>query len=149
MMPFLRRFIRNHFCSPARRRLLDAFEANPSVDACVVLVQSSLLAGVIDTIEWQRAANATRICRRSSDLRKKVESPPQWRDQSADLFDQLIALLQHAVQEGIGDYNGRVKDGVWYCLAWGTRGDIRELSFRNPQRSLPHKQLIESLVVRA
>ena len=144
MIRFIRQFHRRNFCHSAKAELLDIFEGDTSISRAIILQESFALPGVRITYLWLEFPKSchqmvSEVDRKKKGMRAVIErSLPK--SHFAAVFQQI------ETSAFLGNFSGKVKDGVFYSLCWGDRFNLRMLSIKNPQfGSQKHLELVLNL----
>ena len=106
----------------------------------------SPLAGVRVTYLWQEFREKGCLVVREFNFKTKNERVIEERDlakiEAADVFRRV----EEAKSDALGDYSGKVKDGVFYTLCWGHTTQLSILRINNPQAGAKrHDEFIKML----
>ena len=61
---------------------------------------------------------------------------------SPEEFGRLKSEITRLDQQRLKHYSSGIKDGVDYCICWGTLQDAREVTANNPQSDSRHGELV-------
>ena len=145
MIKLFRDFYRRNFCSETLVLLYQLFEQHPELERGIVFTESMPLTRTKTHWIWLEAHDAGQlhICEYKS--RIKVEHSIRVKELTKADFNEVIDYVQKT-SESLGSYSGRVKDGVFYSLCWGTPSKHFALNIRNPQvGSKPHETFVNTL----
>ncbi len=150
-MGFLTTLYRATFCSGPKRLLLELFDAAPDATTGIVLQEIGLPYGKVTLYRWwrtdecafcsvmeTRSVGSARPC----DTTKVTQRP-------ATRFDELLSLIETADTPPLENYSGNLRDGIVYCISWGTKKHLRALGVQNPIRESPYCYLIQQLKANA
>ena len=150
MITALRRFYRRTFCSVARATFLELFERCTNLSRAIMLEETSPLAGIVVTYFWQEFPESCRLVIREVNLKKKIERTITQRNLPKPEFADVLEQIEKAGGADLGNFSGKVIDGVFYSLYWGAPSGLVSLSIKNPQSgSERHQRLIMALKKRA
>jgi len=146
MIAVLRRFYRRNLCPRAKATFFDLFECHANLSRAIVLEETSPLAGIVTTYLWQELPEICHLVIREVNLKKKTQRTIAEHDLSKTEVANLIHRIEEAGGASLGDFSGKVIDGVFYNLCWGNPSGLVSLSIGNPQfGSERHQRLISML----
>jgi len=150
MITTIRRFYRRMFCSRAKAAFLELFERHAKLNRAIVFEEVSPLAGILTTYLWQEFPENGRLIIQQADLKKKTRRTIVERDLPKTEVADVLRFIEETGGAGLGNFSGKVIDGVFYNVWWGDLSRLFHLNIKNPQfGSERHQQFISMLKMRA
>jgi hypothetical protein len=142
----LKRFLWRNFCPAAKAAFLELFQQNDTLCRAFVMVEMSPLAGIQIKYVWQEFRENAHLNVSELSVRTKTRRIITDRVLSKTEFIQVFHRFEDQGLSSLGNYSGRVKDGVSYSLCWGTASTASTLSISNPQvGSKLHEEFIKNV----
>ncbi len=139
MSKLFKRLFQKHFCPPAQAKLLELFDATPYLQRAILLVETTPLSGIRTTYLLEEHSHTSHLKVRQTNLKEKTERTVI----ETELPQSDFAKVLDCVEEGgveLGNFTGKVKDGIYYSLCWGSPAALRHVTIDNPQFGSPRHQ---------
>ena len=132
--------------SPAKTAFLELFERSTNLGRAIMLEEISPLAWSTVTYLWQEFPTGCHLTIQEANRKKKTLKTITERDLPKAAFANMLRQIEEAGGAGLGNFSGKVIDGVFYNLCWGNPSGLVSLSIKNPQvGSDRHQKLITTL----
>lgn len=144
-MRFLEKICRAIFGNQPKSPLTALFRNERDAEKAIAVEETCFPYGGVTTLIWWKSKSAE-FHRKTFKKFGESDTGSACKHSVPSGSENVEAMLEivNGFEPSKG-YSGNVRDGIIYCIAWGTRDQQRTLSISNPPADSRHFQLVAQL----